>query len=142
MRQALEAGERVSIKPDGESMLPFIRPKRDVVVLSRLPEQLKKYDLVLYRRDNGKFVLHRVVKVGDTYSCVGDNQFALEYGVRREQMIAVATAVIRNGRERSVDLLPYRVYYRFRYYTRRLRQVVTCPGYFLRRIFSCLRSKH
>ena len=49
--------------PSGSSMLPLIRPDRDTVVIKRrIP---KKYDVVLYKRDNGKYILHRVLKIKD-----------------------------------------------------------------------------
>lgn len=135
MQEELAAGRSVQIKPDGESMLPFIRPKRDVVVLSPLPEKLKKYDLPLFRRDNGRFVLHRIVGVGQTFSCAGDNQFGIERGIRRDQMIALATAVIRDGKTYSVNKLSYRLFYRYWYYTRIIRRVIARPKYYLRRVF-------
>ena len=48
----------------GDSMLPLIRQGRDLVLVSRKPEgRLKKYDVPLYRRDSGQYVLHRILKV-------------------------------------------------------------------------------
>ena len=71
IRQTLAQGKNVTFTPGGVSMLPMLRPNRDSVTLSPLPRQLKKYDLPLYRRNNGRYVLHRVVKVGKTYTCMG-----------------------------------------------------------------------
>jgi hypothetical protein len=91
-------------------MLPMLRQGIDSVVLSPVTGRLHKYDLPLYQRDSGKYVLHRVVEVGETYTCMGDNQFVREYGVRQEQLIAVVTAFYRGDRLWSVDALPYRFY--------------------------------
>lgn len=110
IRERLAAGQSVRIYPRGTSMLPMLVEGRDSVVLSPLPPKLKKYDLPLYRRTNGQFVLHRVVGVGETYTCLGDNQFALESGLTHDQMIAVVSSFTRKGRERSVTDLSYRVY--------------------------------
>ena len=121
MREYLAAGKTVKFSPRGISMLPMLRQGIDDVVLSPLPEKLRKYDLPLYQRDDGHFVLHRIVRVGETYSCIGDNQFELEHGLRHDQMIAVVTAFYREGEYHSVNELGYRFYCRFWHYSRGLR---------------------
>ena len=110
IRERIAAGERVRFSPNGTSMLPMLRQGVDSVVLSPLPEKLKKYDLPFYQRENGQFVLHRVVVVGDKYTCIGDNQFCFETGLDHSQMIGVVTAFTRGGREHSVDEPGYRIY--------------------------------
>ena len=109
-RERLDAGQKVRFSPRGVSMLPMIRQGIDSVELSLLPEKLKKYDLPLYQRDNGQYVLHRVVGVGENYTCIGDNQFALEQGVRHDQMIALVTAFYRGEHRFSCDCVSYRLY--------------------------------
>lgn len=51
--------------PRGTSMLPLIRQGKDSVVLVK-PGLLSKNDIVLYRRRNDKYVLHRIVKKKET----------------------------------------------------------------------------
>ena len=121
IRERIAAGERVRFSPNGTSMLPMLRQGVDSVVLSPLPEKLKKYDLPFYQRENGQFVLHRVVVVGDKYTCIGDNQFCFETGLDHSQMIGVVTAFTRGGREHSVDEPGYRIYCRIWHYSRPLR---------------------
>ena len=101
--ERLAVGQSIKFFPRGTSMFPMLRQGEDSVVLSAAPERLRKYDIPLYRRDDGKYILHRIVKVGDTYTCIGDNQFDLECGVRRDQIIAVVTAFTRGGREYRVQ---------------------------------------
>ena len=120
-QERLSAGQTVRFSPRGISMLPMLRQGIDDVVLSPIPEKLKKYDLPLYQRDDGHFVLHRIVRVGETYTCIGDNQFELEHGLRHDQMIALVTAFYRNGKYHSVNELTYRIYCRFWHYSRGLR---------------------
>ena len=67
-QERLEDGQQVRFSPMGISMLPMLREGRDSVVLSPAPERLRRYDLPLYRRDNGAYVLHRVAEAGDTYT--------------------------------------------------------------------------
>lgn len=112
IRERLAVGQTVSFFPNGVSMLPMLRQGRDSVELSPAPERLKKYDLPLYQRDNGQYVLHRVVAVGKDYTCVGDNQFLLEPGVERRQVIALVTAFARDGKRIEVTDLRYQIYCR------------------------------
>lgn len=133
IRERLAQGQSVQFGPKGTSMLPMLRQGIDNVVLSPLPEKLKKYDLPLYQRDNGQYVLHRILKVGESYTCIGDNQFEYERGVRQDQMIALATAFYRDGKLYRVDALPYRLYCRFWHYTRPLRHIWRRGIGFLRR---------
>ena len=112
IRERLAAGQTVSFFPNGVSMLPMLRQGRDSVELSPAPERLKKYDLPLYQRDNGQYVLHRVVAVGKDYTCVGDNQFLLEPGVERRQVIALVTSFTRDGKRVEVTDLRYQIYCR------------------------------
>lgn len=80
----------------GSSMTPFLASGRDTVYLSAISEPLKRGDMVLYRRDNGRYVLHRILRVnGDSYTMVGDAQSVPEPGIRREQILAIVTAVRR-----------------------------------------------
>ena len=121
IEERIKLGQSVRFSPKGVSMLPMLRQGRDSVVLSALPEKLKKYDLPLYRREDGQFVLHRVVQVADTYTCIGDNQFQLETGVRKEQMIALVTAFYRGQKRYSVTHPSYWLYCRFWHYSRGIR---------------------
>ena len=135
IREALDSGQSVRFYPRGISMLPMLRQDIDSVVLSPVKGRLKKYDLPLYRRDDGKYVLHRVIAVSDTYTCMGDNQFQKEPGLTHQQMIALVTGFTRNGKEHSVEDLPYRFYCRFWYYSRPIRFVWRYFLWHMRRIF-------
>lgn len=122
-QERLEAGQQVRFSPMGTSMLPMLCQGRDSVVLSPAPEHLRKYDLPLYRRDSGAYVLHRVTGVGETYTCIGDNQFVAESGVRRDQIIAVVTGFRRKGRDHLVTDPGYRLYCCLWHHTRPLRRL-------------------
>lgn len=122
-REQLSRGQSIRFSPRGVSMLPMLRQGIDSVVLSPLPERLKKYDIPLYQRDNGQYILHRIVKVGDTYTCLGDNQFAEEKGVRPDQMIAVVTAFYRKDRMYKTDDVSYQCYCWLWHYSRGMRRI-------------------
>ena len=133
MQEQLAEGKQVRFSPRGTSMLPMLREGVDSVVLSPVPQKLKKYDLPLYRRDDGTYVLHRVVKVGQTYTCMGDNQFRPEPGLRHDQMIALVTGFQRNGREHTVTEPGYRLYCCAWHHTRTLRHFCHRAIRYLRR---------
>lgn len=124
IKESLENGKSVRFSPRGISMLPMLRQGIDTVVLSPLPEKLKKYDLPLYQRDDGKYILHRIVKVSDTYTCIGDNQFELEPGVRHDQMIALVTGFTRGDKEHHVTEPMYQLYCRVWHYSRPVRSII------------------
>lgn len=95
----------------GDSMLPFIKQGRDVLVISRAEGRLKRYDVPLYKRDSGQYVLHRILKVRENdYVICGDNRCSKEYGITDRHIIGVLTGVIRDGREIPVTDLKYRIY--------------------------------
>ncbi len=112
IHERLKEGQSVSLTITGTSMYPFILGGRDRVTLSPITGDLKKNDLPLYRRKNGAFVLHRIVRVekDGSYTCCGDHQWQLEKGLRREQMIGIATEYVRKGKHLSNRNLLYRLY--------------------------------
>ena len=102
--QLLEQGQSIQIKPQGYSMYPLFIPERDEAILQRAePARLKRGDVVLYRRDGGILVLHRICKIKkNTFYMVGDNQREVEGPLREDQIKGVLTGFIRNEKHISV----------------------------------------
>ena len=97
--EMLEVTEPVPLVISGSSMTPFLVHGRDTVYLTKIRQPLKRGDMVLYRRDSGNYILHRICRVeGETYIMVGDAQTWLETGIRRDQILARVTAVRRRGK--------------------------------------------
>ena len=96
----------------GDSMLPLLRQGRDLFIITRKPaHRLKKYDVPLYKRDSGQYVLHRILKVRkNDYILCGDNRWERESGVTDRHVIGVMTAVIRDGKTIYVTDPKYRLY--------------------------------
>lgn len=95
----------------GDSMWPLIRQGRDLMIIERPAGRLKKYDVPLYRRDNGQYVLHRILKVREhDYVICGDNRWQRETGIADRHVIGVLTGVVRDGKELSVTNWRYRLY--------------------------------
>ena len=64
IRIVLDSGGEFTVYPKGTSMLPLIRQGRDSVTLAKPSAPLKRGDIAFYLRDNGQYVLHRVVGTG------------------------------------------------------------------------------
>ncbi len=113
----------------GVSMLPLIKQGRDLfIVKKKSANRCKKYDVVLFKRADNKYVLHRIIKVNpDDYVTRGDNCINKEYGVKDEDIIGVMTSFIRKNKEYSVDNRLYKLY-----------SVLWCRVYFLRRVYQRL----
>ena len=109
--ERLSAGQKVRyLKFRGVSMLPMLRQGKDSVELSPLSGKLKKYDLPVYLRSDGQYVMHRVVAVRESYYiCLGDNTLNFET-VYPEQMIGVVSAFKRGEKRIEVSDLRYRIY--------------------------------
>jgi hypothetical protein len=67
----------------------IIKNRGQSVIITKKKERLKKYDVAFYIRDNGAYVLHRVIEVTDSgYVTCGDAQFMREQ-VGEEQVFGV-----------------------------------------------------
>ena len=97
----------------GWSMFPMLRNRRDRVVIRRIgAERLKKYDLPLYRRPDGKYILHRVIGVKENgYIIRGDNTYQKEQ-VPDEWILGYVEEFYRNGKRKAVTDRRYRLYVR------------------------------
>ena len=98
IKEVIARGTSFRMYPNGRSMLPTIVAGKDSVDLS-LPVGLKKYDIVLYSRDNGQYVLHRIVKVhGEYFDMCGDAQHCIEKNVHSDNVIALVSAVYKGDK--------------------------------------------
>lgn len=95
----------------GVSMMPLLRQGRDVMVIRKKgPERCRKYDAVLFKRDNGQYVLHRIVTVRENgYYIIGDNCISGEY-VREDQILGTLAEVIRDQKTIRVTDRMYLAY--------------------------------
>ena len=95
----------------GDSMMPLIKQGRDLLIIEKPDGRLKRYDIPLYKRDSGQYVLHRVLKVRENdYVICGDNRYCKEYGITDRHIIGVLTSVVRDGKELDFGSFGYRLY--------------------------------
>ena len=77
----------------GTSMNPLLRQGIDSVVIVS-PENLKKNDIALYKRANGQFVMHRIIKI------------------KKENILAKVKGIYRGDTYFEVDNRDYKKYVR------------------------------
>lgn len=143
IEEVISDGGEFRLYPKGTSMLPLIRQGKDSVILVK-PGLLSIGDIVLYKRKNGQFVLHRIVKMNvDSLVLCGDNQTDLEYGITVSDVIAKVSAVyIEETRFEGVTA--DRKYYlkklwfkrKFKPFYMRLKRVIKNPSLIWRKIRS------
>ncbi len=119
----------------GISMRPMLRNRRDRIVLLPIgTERLKKWDLPMYRRDDGKYVLHRIIAVRDGYYVIrGDNTYRKEY-VRDSQILGYVSEFYRGNRHIFTHSKSYRIYAAIWQTVYPLRLPLHCAISFARRI--------
>lgn len=110
IKESIENGQSVKMQVSGISMTPILHDVRDTVVLEKA-DKIKKYDIVLHKRKNGQYILHRVIKKkGNVLTIAGDFETEKEYPVYEEQVIARVTAFCRNGKNYTPEDFIIRLY--------------------------------
>lgn len=94
-----EGRTQVPVPVKGISMRPFLRDG-DLAYLDPIREPVRRGDVVLYRRKNGQYVLHRIYRClpDGSYLLLGDSQMTLE-PVAACQLRAKMTHVRQGKRE-------------------------------------------
>ena len=134
IKNVLDSGGEFKMISSGTSMKPMLRDRQDTIVLIKPAGKLKKYDIPFYRRDNGDFVLHRIIGFNDDgYVMCGDNQFFKETGITDKHVVALLKGFIRDGKYISCDSFSFKCYSVFwdktrpiRYFYRRCKQKLKC----------------
>ena len=110
IEEAVNSGKEVRLTVTGYSMYPLFRSGTDDVVLKK-PEVLKKYDVVLFKRKDGNFVFHRIIKIKDNVLTIaGDNETKKEFPVLISDVVAVMKSFYRADNLHTTDELWYRFY--------------------------------
>lgn len=114
LSEVLESGGEFRLYPKGTSMLPLLCEGEDSVLLKKCTA-LEVGNIYLYRRKGGKFVLHRLVAMEQGNGAPvfrGDNQDWLEYGIAREDVLAVVSGIFKKDVPYPMDSPRYRSYLR------------------------------
>ena len=112
IEEALKAEGVWASNTFGTSMRPLLRQHQDMVIIAPLDGEAKKYDVLLYRRPNGAYTLHRVIGItADRYLIRGDNTFILER-VPKDKIIGILIEMNRGGKTIRVTDGSYKFYSR------------------------------
>lgn len=112
IEELVKGGGECNLVVTGYSMVPTLKHKRDSVILvSPKKRRSKRGDIVLIKRNSGKYILHRVVKVvnNDHIIINGDSQMWGEVA-STGQIIGVAKAIVRKNKQISCSNPIYRLY--------------------------------
>ncbi len=135
IKASIDNGGSVELPITGTSMLPLLVWGRDTVTIKKC-ENANRGDIIFYRRDDGHFVLHRVVDKNDNgYVICGDNQVVKEYGICDNHIIAVVTDITRKGKTFSVNKLSYKIYSKLWTAILPFRNVILVPIRKVKRLF-------
>ena len=112
-RELGENGAAIPIKISlqGNSMKPVIRPGKDIVTIMPLVRNPMVGDIVLFRRKDGKNIVHRVYRVyQDWIQTWGDNCLRADEPIKRRDVYGVLVSVERNGKTFQLDTDKQRAY--------------------------------
>lgn len=99
IEELLERDGRILRLPVGDSMWPMLKNREDQIVIEKINRPLKVNDVVLFKRDNGQYVLHRLVRFRKgAYVFRGDNQTFNEYGITDRHVLGVLVGFYRGNR--------------------------------------------
>ena len=106
----IESGKSVKLTVTGYSMYPLVSSRRDQVLLAKA-ETLKVGDVPLFRRHDGSYILHRIIKEKNgVFATMGDYENKEEYPVTKEQIVAKAIGFYRKGRFMDCNSFGYKAY--------------------------------
>ena len=120
----------------GISMYPLLRQRKDSVHIVKINKTLKKNDVILYQRDSGQYVLHRIIKIKNgNYIICGDNQWQKEYGITDEHIIGIMIGYYRKEKYHTVNSFGFKIYTFIIRLTRPIRRLRDYIKRGLRKIF-------
>lgn len=133
----LDKGIDVKIMPHGLSMLPFIMGDRDEVILSKITRELKRGDIVLYKRISGQYVLHRLHhKNSDGLFFMGDSQNFIEGPILKEDCLALVETYYKKGRLKNNSTWDMKIKYTVWFWLRPVRWKLIKLNAWRRRVLS------
>ena len=88
-KEQLNQKGTIAIIPGGNSMWPTLKHHGQAVIIKQKTQRLKKYDVALFTRLDGKYVLHRVIEVLDDGYVFGGDSLLYTEKVLEEQVFGV-----------------------------------------------------
>ncbi len=112
LQDVINSGGIVPLGVTGGSMMPFLRHLRDTVFIRKCNiEDIKRGQILLFKRDDGRLILHRVRKVYSDGKLLmnGDSQVWCEK-IEYSRVIASVCEVERNGKRYKSDSFIFKMW--------------------------------
>ena len=92
----------------GKSMLPFIRPGDTITVHPVSPDRIRKRDVLVFRRDDGALVAHRLIRIeqasdGPRFVTRGDSVLREDRPLKVGDVLGCVQSVTHGGRTKRMD---------------------------------------
>lgn len=142
INELLLNGQKVRITVTGNSMMPFLMENRDSVELSAASiHDLRFGQIALIKRDNGTYILHRVIfKSKNSFYLAGDAQCRIEGPLLPRHLVAVVSAIWRKGKLISPSNMIWRILSCIWWIRLPATLIVTRPYKFLSCVFKAIRK--
>lgn len=109
--EAFNDNKTFSFPIKGKSMRPLLK-NDDIVTIKKIDNDIKKGDILLYKRNDDSFVLHRLNKIKKNhYLIVGDHQTKIDL-VEYNQLIGKVI----NYQKKDIDKIYYMKGVRYNFY--------------------------
>lgn len=130
----------------GTSMEPMLKQGQNPIVISKIDRAPKRRDVILFRVNSGKYILHRVIKVNkDCLITRGDNMLVTET-VSDNEIIGILTGYYKG--EKYIDCqqnIGYKLYSFFvplRYFAKKVKtKIAPFVPIFLKKLIRSFRKK-
>lgn len=105
--EAMKRHGRISLRVQGTSMLPWVRPKDIALIRQTAIENVRCGDIVLFRRENHLFV-HRIVEKRGSLEAAqllskGDAHPTGDGVVEKQELLGRVVRIYRHGRRIDLD---------------------------------------
>lgn len=103
VNRMLSKGCRVTMRPQGDSMIPFIKGGRDSIVLQKTKEVDTGYIVLAHIPEKG-YVLHRIYRMqGERLTLMGDGNLHAREQCEKTEVSGKVIRILRNGRYVECD---------------------------------------
>lgn len=113
--EQLEQNGKVAFTPAGTSMKPMLDHRCDEVYLEKVDrDTVRKWDVVLYKTEQGAYVMHRVINLQPKgFITRGDNLYCKDAFQTYDRMIGKVCQFVHKGKKHSTTDFSYRCYVAF-----------------------------
>ena len=96
----------------GTSMRPLLKEAKSIVQIEQKDGRYERGDVVLFRKEDGTLVLHRIIEAqGNEYVVLGDHQYKEKEKIHLSQIIGCVSEYWTSGKQIHENSFGYRIYY-------------------------------